>query len=354
VRLCSSPPAYSGRARLGHIQHGLKDFSLSTKELKQLHDRASQGLEQTSSDLLKAANREVFSLNPRLNSMTSAELQRAHREAMAEASAASSGVEAEDHEEALRARRRKVEEALGWVGDAEAAFAKLLGEQKLVDGARGEARAGLSATKAELKRATEAAELAGVADVAVVKHMAAAARDAVRSAEEELAGNDVEGFQHAVGKAAYAVGELTALVEAEGRRKEEDDLRAEARGVMDQARARAEEIGREAEDAGLRQADAVASALQAVEAEIAAVSLLASGDPAAFMAAARAVISGPIEAAKATLRAERLRKEKNDQQRELELARLTPAVSSMLDVQAAIAQSFELAAEEALCAQVRV
>jgi hypothetical protein len=314
-------------------------------------DNATSAIEERCAELLRAANREVMSMGASQRmSLSSTELKRTFREAMAEAQTGPSD-DLEDHEATLALRRRKVEETLAAVSRVETMFHTLAGQQKTVDQARAAAKGSLATAKASLRTAADTIDAAGISQVLIIKQVLLSARDQVHAAEEALKSDDVDAFEHEVHKAAYAVTELTGIVEQEKKRKEDDDLRSEGRALLEEAAGKVEDIKREADEAGVRTTEPFVTAIQAVEGEISSVSLLMSGDPRAYLAACRHVAS-TLDNARAVLRSERLKKEKNDQQREVELARLQPSLLSLQDIQSSISQNFELASEDVLCSTV--
>jgi len=219
--------------------------------------------------------------------------------------------------------------------------------QKVMDSARAAARASLDESKASLRSSVDTVSAVGIGHVQLVQQMIAGAQHSIQEAEQALETIDVDGFTHAVEKAAYAVQELDGIVKQETKHKEDEDVRQSGRLILDDASQKLEELKREAEDAGVRQSENFITAAQAVENEIAAVSLLMSGDPLAFLAACKA-ISNSLEDVRAALKGERLKKEKNDQQRQMELARLRPSLAKLREIQAVLTQTFELASEELL------
>lgn len=342
----------SGRARLGHVRKGLEEISLDSSWLSTMVERASESIEQRSADLLRAANRDILSggTSDRLaSSLSSSELQRMKREAVA--TTGDDDDSGASHEEVLHHRKRKVEETLAQVDAIETDFTKLLAQQRTVDSARAAARNTLASSKSEFKKACDLAEEVGIAQAILVKQAVAGTKEQIRQADQALEENDVEAFEDEVQKAGQAVRELSQTVDAERKRKEEDDLRQEGRGLLSQASERLTELCREAEEAGVRQAEPFVAAVRGVEGEISAVSLLVSGEPKAYLTACRA-LNASLDNLRGVLRSEKNKKEKNGQQRESELARLQPSLDSLKDIQSTISQSFQLASEEALCATV--
>ena len=321
-----------GRAHLAHVQQGLRGITLAEgAAVRKLADRAGQGLSKRSQELLRFAA-----------------VSGAGDAAAAAALAAAAAEEDGDREAALRLQRRKVEEVLGWIKDAEQAFERVTVLQQQLEEARAGATEKLAGVRSSLRQATKAAEAAGVQGAVGVQQQLTAAREQMQAAEAAVAGHDAAAFGHAVERVRLTVSELAHVVEEERRRKEDQDLRAEGQALLDAAGKRLQALKAEAASAGVK--PALAGALKALESELAAAAALAmASDSHAYVAACRKAGEEGVEALAGALKAEKLTKQRNDEQRQAELARLAPRAAALQEVQAAIQAQLELASEEELC-----
>lgn len=313
-----------GRAHLAHVQQGLRGITVPEgAAVRKLAERASQGLSKQSQEVLRLAKEP----------------------------GAGAEEEGEDREAALRQQRGKVEEVLGRIAEAEQAFERVAVQQRKLEEARALATEKLATVRVSLRHTTKAAEAAGVQGAVGVQQQLAAAREQMQAAEEAVAGSDGAAFGHAVERVRLTVGELGHVVEEERRRKEDQDLRREGQAHLDEAGKRLQALKTEAAAAGVK--PALAGAFKTLESELAAAAALSlSSDAHAYVASCRRVVEEGVEALAAALKAEKLAKQKNDEQRDAEAARLAPRAAALQEVQAAIHKQFELASEEELCRAV--
>jgi len=370
----------SGRARLGHVQRGLGEVGMEGEtrlRVVRLVEKAAEGLSQQSALLLRVANRSAVRGHGFPQEIEeeeeSAALRRGHQQAKEDAAAVAGAVveggmigeedgEDGDPEERARRRRRKVEGVLVWVKDAEAALERLQVQQQRLDEARDKARELLGRVMKELRHVVEVAEGAGIVgggeggrEGGLIQENLAGAREHVARTEGVVeTSQDALALQPAVEHAAFVVSELASLVQKEKKRKAVEDRRREGQGLWDAAHAKLASYKGEAERAGLFQpsappsAQAVVEALGAVEAEMAKGALLSSSsDPHAYVQACQA-LNGRVETVHTTLRAEVLAKQKNDQLREAERARVKVARGEVQALQRKVQTDFALAAEQEL------